>query len=117
MKGVLEQIRRVFKQYGVPTMKTQLPITFKLETDIVPLTQKLKLHIHLTRTLKRANIYNLYLHILKEHNCLILTSYHVLKLWYGVHAPNDKHLLPCTESLKHNDIDTFCLYVAVKHNC
>ena len=45
--------------------------------------------------------------MLEEHNYLILTSFYVPKLKYSNHARNHA-LLHYTESLKHNDIKTFC---------
>ena len=41
----------------------------------------------------------------EEHNCLILTYWHVPKLQYGAHANKCKYFLHCTESLEHDDIE------------
>ena len=30
---------------------------------------------------------------------------------------NNLSYIACTESLKHNDIETFCLWMADEHNC
>ena len=47
--------------------------------------------------------------MLEEHNFLILTSEPVPKLRYRAHARKYTPLLHCTESLKRNDIEQFCL--------
>ena len=38
------------------------------------------------------------------------------KLRYSTQARKHKPLLRCTESLKRNDIETFCLLMADEHN-
>ena len=43
----------------------------------------------------------------EEHNCLILTSQHVPKVRYSIHAIY-KPLPHCTESLEHDVVEAFC---------
>ena len=50
--------------------------------------QKLKLNIHFTKSSKR-DIYKLCLWMPEEHNCLIITSWHVPKLTYRAHNSHD----------------------------
>ena len=68
---------------------------------------KFELHIHFTKSLKRDNIYKLCLWKLGEHNCVILTSYHVQRLDIEPMLINVN--LHCTESLKREDIETYGL--------
>ena len=49
------------------------------------------------------------LYMLEVHNCLILKHQHVSKPRYSTQARKHKSLLRCLESLKRNDIKTFCL--------
>ena len=58
---------------GAKYAKIFLPSTFQT-SDIEPLSPKLKLNIHLTKSPKRDRIYRWCLYMLEEHNCLILTS-------------------------------------------
>ena len=53
----------------------------------------------------------------EEHKCLILTPQFVPVLRYSFHAQKYKPFLRWTESLKHNDIETFCVWMADKYNC
>ena len=46
-----------------------------------------------------------------------MLNYNVLKLGYNAHAQKYKPLLHCTESLKHGDSKTLCLYMANEHKC
>ena len=59
---------------------------FMPETQSSPVP-KLKLHLHLTKSPKRDNIYRWCLYMLEEHNYLILISSPVPKLRYSTHAP------------------------------
>ena len=43
-------------------------------SDKEPLSPKLKVNIHLTKSPKRDHIFRWCLYMLEEHNCLILTS-------------------------------------------
>ena len=43
-------------------------------SDIEPLSPKLKLNIHLTKSPKRDHICKWCLYMVEKHNCLILTS-------------------------------------------
>ena len=79
---------------------------FKAEI-IEPMPQKLKLHIHLTKSPKCDHIYKLCLWMLEQQSCLILLSYHVPTLRYRAHAQKCKPLLHCTKSLKRKDIKIF----------
>ena len=58
---------------------------FKL-SDTELLSSKIEINIHLIKSPKRDHIYKLRFYMPEEHNCLILTSYHVPKLKYSSHA-------------------------------
>ena len=58
--------------------KLYLPSTFQT-SDTELLSPKLKLNIHLTKSLKHDHIYKVCLYMLEEHICLILTSLYIPK--------------------------------------
>ena len=65
--------------------------------------QKLSLHLHFTKSLKRDNVYQLCLWLLEEHICLAFSK---TKIWAS--AWKYKLLLHWAESLKRDNIDKIC---------
>ena len=61
------------------------------------------------RSFKRNDIYKCCTLISDEPTCLITTSSHVPTRRYSTSARKYKPFLHCTESIKRNDIETFCL--------
>ena len=57
---------------NIKTFAGSKKITLKTR-DIEPPIPKMKLIIHLTKSPKCDNIYEMCLYLLEEHNCLILT--------------------------------------------
>ena len=64
-----------------------------------------------------SSYYNtiMFIHAIEEHNFLILTT--CSKTEIAQIIEKYQPLLHCTESLKHHNIKTFCLYMADEHNC
>ena len=65
--------------------KLYISSTFQT-SNIELLSSKLRLNIHLTKSLKCDNIYKLCSYMLEEHNFLILTSQQVPVQKYTTHA-------------------------------
>ena len=71
--------------------------------------QKIILHLHFIKSLKRDIIYELCLWIIEEYACFILTHWDVSKLKYGTHEQECILFLYCAESLTHKNIYTVIL--------